>query len=33
MTIQEQLKRSNLIILVVPFAIAGVLLVVWLGPG
>lgn len=33
MTIQEQLKRSNLIILVVPFAIAGVLLVIGLGAG
>lgn len=33
MTIQERLKRSNLIMLVVPFAIAGVLLVVWLVAG
>lgn len=31
MTIQERLKRSNLIMLIVPIAIAGVLLVAGLG--
>ena len=31
MTIQERLKRSNLIMLVVPVAIAGVLLAIGLG--
>lgn len=33
MMIQERLKRSNLIMLVVPVAVAGVLLAVGLGGG